>query len=199
VEKLGPLMALAVNNDEANCEKIRAAWAELQQREPQRDISTLRALLEAEVASGIHKPGGVLADPSAAVALRWLRRSLGFFATILARMLDDRTASIPQIARSAYKEQLESLHGWVVRKTMCAGFSAMPCREEVLLRLSNLTSASQPSTAPPSSCGGGGGGGCDGEAELQGLVDALQEALGQMRALFIELDLEESVDKLPAS
>ena len=36
---------------------------------------TLRALLAWEKGEGVHKPGGVLADPSAAIALLWTRRT----------------------------------------------------------------------------------------------------------------------------
>lgn len=38
----------------------------------------MRGLLELERESGIHGRGGVLADPSAAMAILWLRRSMDF-------------------------------------------------------------------------------------------------------------------------
>ena len=38
----------------------------------------MRGLLELERDSGIHGRGGVLADPSAAMAILWLRRSMDF-------------------------------------------------------------------------------------------------------------------------
>ena len=38
----------------------------------------MRGLLELERDSGIHGAGGVLADPSAAMAILWLRRSMDF-------------------------------------------------------------------------------------------------------------------------
>lgn len=176
VEALGPLMSLAVRNDEANFDKVRTAWAELLQRSPSRDIPTLRGLLEAECAGGIHQPGGILADPSAAIALRWMRRSLRFLNTILEGLLADEAASVATLARAAYRAQMERLHGWVVRKTMQAGFGSMPSREEVLHRLGGGVSAAECSAA------------------LAELVQVQQEALAQMQALFIELDLEESID-----
>lgn len=178
VEALGPLMSMAVRNDEANFEKVRTAWAEMQQQEPSRDICTLRALLEAERASGIHRPGGALADPSAAVALRWMRRSLRFLNTILEGLLAEPTASVSTLARAAYRAQLEQLHGWVVRKTFCAGFGAMPSREDVLQRLGGMQ----------------GGDAADTSAALSELVRVQREALTQMQALFIELDLEDAID-----
>ena len=42
-ETFGPLMGLAVKNDQANFEKVRGAWAELSAADPQR-CSTLRGL-----------------------------------------------------------------------------------------------------------------------------------------------------------
>ena len=52
--------------------QVRTAWVKLGQP------ATLRALLRAELGTNIHKPGGVLKDPSAAIALVWARRSLAF-------------------------------------------------------------------------------------------------------------------------
>jgi hypothetical protein len=52
--------------------QVRTAWAKLGQP------ATLRALLRAELGTNIHQPGGVLKDPSAAIALVWARRSLAF-------------------------------------------------------------------------------------------------------------------------
>ena len=36
-------------------------------------------MLDEEVSSGMHSPGGVLADPSAAIGLLWARRGLAFW------------------------------------------------------------------------------------------------------------------------
>lgn len=40
---------------------------------------SMRLLLEAEVASKMHQPDGILGDPSAAMGLLWARRGLGFW------------------------------------------------------------------------------------------------------------------------
>ncbi|KAL3916678.1 MAG: hypothetical protein SGPRY_006716 [Prymnesium sp.] len=85
---IGPaLMIQVVRNDNANMGKLRAAMAST-------GCSSLRALLQAEVSQGVHKQGAVqatrqgremlreggatLADPSGAMALLWLTRSLHF-------------------------------------------------------------------------------------------------------------------------
>lgn len=44
--------------------------------------ATMRTLLEAEVASGVHKSGGKLADPSAAMGLLWVRRGLAYWVRV---------------------------------------------------------------------------------------------------------------------
>ena len=45
----------------------------------------MRGLLELERDSGIHGAGGVLADPSAAMAILWLRRSMDFMVGVQVR------------------------------------------------------------------------------------------------------------------
>ena len=83
----GPLMAIGVRNDEVNVRKAREAWSRHEAAAPH---GTAREVLEAEKASGVHRAGGVLADPSAAISLLWMRRSLQFLAAIMRGVADDR-------------------------------------------------------------------------------------------------------------
>jgi len=46
-------------------------------------VWSVRALLEAEKASGVHRPGGLLTDPSAAMALLWMRRTMSYYIQVL--------------------------------------------------------------------------------------------------------------------
>ena len=85
----GPLMMLAVKNDESNLRKAHKAWEKILEVEPEHEVATLRGLLEREKSSGIHKPGAVLCDPSAAIALLWMRRTLQFLGQCLSGVLDD--------------------------------------------------------------------------------------------------------------
>ena len=91
-ELFGTLMAPAVKNDLGNVGKVRTAWESL--RKPE----SLRDLFQAEVDSGVHKPartrGGALTlkDPSAAVALVWVRRSIAFQTSLLDGVQTDRSA-----------------------------------------------------------------------------------------------------------
>ena len=82
-EALGGFIALANKNDEGNLRKLKKAWAALERSEANgrgggNRCATVRGLLELERDSGIHGAGGVLADPSAAMAILWLRRSMDF-------------------------------------------------------------------------------------------------------------------------
>lgn len=98
-------------------------------------LRTLRDLLEWEKGTGVHKPGGVLADPSAAIAMLWMRRTLQFLGALLRRVAEEPTAPMGTLARSAYAQELERYHGWILRKTLSVGFGAMPGRAELLGRL----------------------------------------------------------------
>ena len=82
-EALGGFITLANKNDEGNLRKLKKAWVALERSEGNsrgggNKCATLRGLLELERDSGIHGRGGVLADPSAAMAILWLRRSMDF-------------------------------------------------------------------------------------------------------------------------
>ena len=98
-------------------------------------LRTLRDLLEWEKGTGVHRPGGVLADPSAAIAMLWMRRTLQFLGALLRRLAEEPTAPMGSLARSAYAQELERYHGWILRKTLSVGFGAMPGRTELLGRL----------------------------------------------------------------
>ena len=54
---------------------------------------SMRALLEAETASGMHQPGGLLTDPSAAMGLLWARRGLAFWVLVYKDRLERPEAS----------------------------------------------------------------------------------------------------------
>ena len=134
-ELFGPLMAPAAKNDRANTDKVRKAWVDVGRP------STLRQLLEAEVNSGIHKPARSrnearsLKDPSAAVALVWVRRSLAFQTHVLGGLARDRKSALSSVAGDAYKATLEKHHTWLLKSTFRMGLNAMPSRMEFLKKL----------------------------------------------------------------
>jgi hypothetical protein len=182
LETFGPLLSLAVKNDTANCEKVRAAWEVLSSAGDAQRCSTLRGLLEAERASGIHKAGGVLADPSAAIALVWMRRSLEFQNGVLDGMHSDRASVLSNVAREAYKTHLEGFHNFWLKNTFRAGLSAMPGREDFVQRLLPLHDDGRPPEERITQC----------YAEVADLVEVQQKVIATMRTLFVELDLEDN-------
>ena len=178
-EVFGPLMSLAIKNDQANFDKVRNAWNELSARgEPQR-CSRLRGLLETERATGIHKAGGVLADPSAAIALVWIRRSLDFQNSILDGLANDRFAALANVARDAYKTHLEGFHNFWLKNTFRAALAGLPSRAEFLQRLAPNHSGKPDER--DAVC----------YAEMTELVEVQHTVVVTILALFVELGLED--------
>ena len=181
-EVFGPLMAIAIKNEQGNFDKVRSAWTDLGSKKGVAGVAKLRGLLEAERATGIHKAGGVLADPSAAIALVWMRRSLDFQNSILENFNSDRAASCVAIAKDAYKAHLESYHNFWLKNTFRAALAGLPTRAEFLQRLApNLAHAMQ-TEERERIC----------YSEMTELVEMQQKVIATMSALFVELDLEDS-------
>jgi len=127
----GSTMALAVKNDENNIDKVRKAFGKLSGAA---SLGTVRAVLEAERAAGIHSPGR-LADPSAAVALLWMHRSLAFQSSMLDGLVSSRSGKVTDLARSAYGAHLEPYHSWLLKNTFRMALSSLPTREDFYVRL----------------------------------------------------------------
>jgi len=174
---------------------------------------TLRALLQWEKGQGIHKPGGVLADPSAAIALLWMRRTLQFLGALMRRVLESDARPVAELAREAYAAELEPYHGWLLKGTFGVALGAMPSRVEFFERLaprvaspaervrrcseqlreSARSAAPRPAprrAAPPRPAPRR----ARAPAALPPVsqVRMLDEVIGAMRALFAELDLEDT-------
>ena len=176
-EAFGPLLLLVVKNDESNLEKMQRAWRDLEAADGSQRLTSLRELLEAERASGIHRAGGVLADPSAAIALVWLRRSLAFQNAVFAGMVDDRAGLVSNLARDAYQMHLEHFHNFWLKNTFRAGLSAMPKRDDFVQRLSpNMTGEEREQRV---------------YAEMAELVEIQQRVCAACSKLMIDLDLED--------
>jgi len=170
-ETFGPMMAPIIRNEVTNLEKVTVAWRHLNRP------ATVRALLEAELASGIHRKGAVLKDPSAAMALLWMRRMLQFQTSMFDQLLVDTSGVLTAAARSAYASQLEPYHGWLLKNGFRVGLSGLPKRDEFLRRLA-------PNTPDP-----------DREnicvEDMRDCVNVTNQVVEAMRALFVELDLED--------
>ena len=171
----GPLMVLAVKNDEGNLRKARKAWEKYAEEDPRRAM-TLRGLLEMEKEAGIHKPGAVLADPSAAIALLWMRRTLQFLGQCLSGVLDD-AASMNEVGANAYKIELEPFHGWLLKNTFAMALNGMPRRDEIYMRLGgHLPEENREALL---------------RAEVAECVHMLRQVADSMRNLFEQLGLED--------
>jgi hypothetical protein len=134
----GPTMMLVVRNDQNNLAKARAALAVASAAEGGAAL-TVGELLRWEVEQQMHRCGAssevVLADPSAAVALLWLRRSLAFMLGFMRHLqqgmhafMDGTRDDIDGIAafRAAYADELQPYHKWLLRQTFSISISHAP-------------------------------------------------------------------------
>jgi hypothetical protein len=179
---LGPAMIILVKNDEANMRKTRASAATAASSAAAAAAATtanaaaakvaagvasgsIRALLEYEVAKGMHETrelpppgsgaqGSILYDPSAAISLLWLRRSLRFTIELMERLhqahadLEDQRAlaealspdeTPPLLAdptagcvQAAYDAVIRPFHSWLLRKTFDIVATQFPTMPEVI-------------------------------------------------------------------
>ena len=74
----------------------------------------MRGLLELERDSGIHGRGGVLADPSAAMAILWLRRSMDFMVGVQVGPPNSMLANsmLAGRAREGVCRPRDAMHAW---------------------------------------------------------------------------------------
>ena len=172
----GPVMMLAVKNDEGNLRKARKAWESYAVEGNAKRVATLRGLLEAEKASNIHKEGAVLCDPSAAIALLWMRRTLQFLARCLQGLIDD--VNIADVGSEAYRLELEPFHNWLLKQTFSMALTGFPARKEIFERLGgHAPEGHERDRLVP--------------LELQQVLAQLHLVVDSMRSLFEELGLED--------
>ena len=141
----------------------------------------------------VHKPsaasGHTLRDPSAALALVWLRRSLALQTAIISGLVADRAASggvssglaMSAIVTAAYVAELERFHNWVLKGTMKVAFNAAPAKDLVIRNLQGST--------PMSPDGDGFGALFE---DLAQVVDAQAVVMAAMAAPLVALDLDRS-------
>lgn len=181
VEVLGPSLILFLKNDEGNVRKLRKAWSRQIEAETHSRCASLRGLLETEKASGIHKPGGMLADPSAAMALLWMRRSLQFLVHMLHELCEPGIP-VSSAMRAAYDAHFEPYHGWVLKQAYQVALNGVPKREDALRKFFPRVQPRERHQVY--------------ELEARECVLVLSRVVDAMRTLFEELDLED-VRKAP--
>jgi Glycolipid transfer protein (GLTP) len=168
----------AVANDlENNVRKVEALY----RKAPVERRQTLSSLLEYEQESGIHGPGGALADPSGAIGLLWIRRSLAFQSKLYSGVLETTKNTI-EAAMEAYQLEVQPFHGWALRRLYTMSFETVtPPRKEMLARIGGFKLHEF------------------GESEEQATIQDLQKLLSVWEPIIVhfkqtyqELDLEDS-------
>jgi hypothetical protein len=142
-------------------------------------LKTCRELLNAEAERGIHRPGGVLADPSAAMGLLWLRRGLEYWADVWEQQVEflcgKRVAStLKEQSKVSYDRNVLQYHGWVSRRAFGVALRMTPEWCDVRAR-AGLSESDE-----------------DLREELTALVSASRELCLRLRQMQIELDLEDT-------
>ncbi|KAL3921372.1 MAG: hypothetical protein SGPRY_004926, partial [Prymnesium sp.] len=129
--RMGPFTMITVREIHANMDKVKHTF----QLDPEKHRS-MRALLEAECSSNMHQPGGILADPSAAMGMLWARRGLMFWVCLFHKHMDNGEKRLaaggqPQLSLhttvlNAYEEALAPFNGWVSRNTFMLATRTFP-------------------------------------------------------------------------
>ena len=162
---LGPAMALGVKDFRANAAKARRHAA-----------PSLAASLRAEKRA--HKPGGVLKDPSVAVGFLWLRRTLAFQVGINRYALAaDGPVALAAAAKRAYADELEPVHGWLLRGVFGAALNNVPAWDAYLVAVAPQVPAEYRHAVV--------------RRDLEAFNAALVPLLAAWKQLFIDLDLED--------
>ena len=116
---------------ERNLQKIQSLYRSA----PRGRRETLRSLLEWEKETGIHGPDGKLKDPSGAMGLLWIRRSLAFQERMYSLILDKPIAT-SEAALQAYHETLEPYHGWALQQVYSLALKkTTPSRQQMFQKL----------------------------------------------------------------
>jgi len=94
-------------------------------------IQSMKALLQAEAAvEGLHKPKGMIADPSAAIGLLWARRALHYWVEAFDEHAHHSGSLLDELL-IAYERSLAKFHGWIARRASMMASQAAPTWEDV--------------------------------------------------------------------
>jgi hypothetical protein len=134
------------------------------------------ALLYERDVMGIHD-GKKLKDPSGAVGLLWMRRSLEFQTELYRGLIMGKRPK--EAALTAYRSQLEPFHGPVLRQFYTTFFrNKMPTRDAMLRRLGGLSYTEHEEELVIN--------------DLVLLVQTWRPALDKWKAYFVELGMEDA-------
>jgi len=119
----GSALCLVAKDLESNLRKVEDFFC----KRP-KECKTLSSLLELERGMGAHD-GNCLHDPSAAMGLLWIRRSLAFQSHLFDALIPRDGRHPKDAACEAYGEHLAPYHGWMLRSVFPVSLSQMPVRE----------------------------------------------------------------------
>lgn len=128
----GAAMCLVAKDLESNLHKAESLF-----KKSPKKCKTLASLLELERKSDIHK-GNELQDPSAAMGLLWIRRSLAFQSHLFESLISKDGQHPKDAAYEAYNEHLSPYHGWMLRTVFPASLSQMPHRAVFLSKFGEV-------------------------------------------------------------
>mmetsp|Transcript_28763 Transcript_28763/g.80991 ORF Transcript_28763/g.80991 Transcript_28763/m.80991 type:complete len:307 (+) Transcript_28763:189-1109(+) len=168
LSSLGSFTKSLVGEVESNIKKIESFFS----KDPQ-SYTSMRALLEAEQASGIHQSGGKLADPSSAMGLVWARRGLNLWVTTFEEILKSgEKVDLRQCAQKAYSTVLEPHNGFVTRSSFGVTFRRFPKWERVHPRLGSSEQLHQ---------------------NMEEWVSTLKPLMQRMEKMHADMDLESTI------
>jgi hypothetical protein len=173
----GAALCLVAKDLDCNLRKVEALYT----KSP-KECKTLSSLLELERTKDIHD-GNRLKDPSAAMGLLWIRRSLAFQSDLYGSLIPSASDGMhpKDAAYEAYNEHLSPYHGWMLRTVTPASLSQMPHRAVFLSQFAEVDIDE-----------------LDQEEEykvirkLRALVSTLEPLLTEWKDIFEMLDLEDT-------
>ena len=128
----GAALCLVAKDLESNLRKAEALY-----KKSPKEGKSLTSLLEIERKSGIHN-GNLLRDPSAAMGLLWIRRSIAFQSDLYSSLILDNVKHPSDAAYDAYNKHLSPYHGWMLRTVFPATLSQMPEREVFIAKFAEI-------------------------------------------------------------
>jgi len=204
---LGPSLLLVVKNDQSNLRKARHAAAAAAAAGMR--CATVREVFDSEIAAGLHTlsapadhpangsladsngnksheaSSAVLSDPSAAMSILWMSRSLDLTISLMDELMQEEDAlgtplscSSAAALQRAYASVLEPYHGWLIRKTFSVVSSQAPGYEAMTRLLSpGVGDAERQSVV---------------QSEMRAFIDAGRPVIKLLRELFAEMRLEDT-------
>mmetsp|Transcript_16371 Transcript_16371/g.34259 ORF Transcript_16371/g.34259 Transcript_16371/m.34259 type:complete len:333 (+) Transcript_16371:189-1187(+) len=122
----GASLRLVAKDLESNLQKAEALY-----KKSPKECQNLSSLLQMERESGIHD-GNVLRDPSAAIGMLWIRRSLSFQADLYQSLTYSNGPHPRDAALESYVKHLHPYHGWALRKVFPASLTRMPEKRDLI-------------------------------------------------------------------